>query len=368
MNTLSPNNKSMYHETTEGGRGSTAVEAMPLSEIVKQSPEQALRDLESFSQERVKDLDSFFDYVKDNAKDLQSNFEVRTTAEMKYQEHERLMKDMYSAAMESAYKDAPEVFTQVIRLQQKLSSQFFLASTPSGKLYGLHDMRILSNPFADPLFRTSLHIELDKNGLADDRWESVKKELDEQIFLATKEKSPEIRLPEVPELNKNQLKEIALLYKKMETDPTFKKQIEDTKTQVIESAPEKGKASEKKNKSVLWKYAKKGLIYLAIGGAVAAGVYFLGPQILEWAKNWWKDLFGQGPLSNTSRWVNGTFDTIREGISWIGSKVDKGWQWVSGIFKDMASGREALRIGKEISDAVGGDVPNTPGIPRIPKP
>lgn len=368
MNTLFPNNKSMHHEATEGGRGSTAVETMPLSEIVKQSPEEALKELELFSQERVRDLDGFFDYVREHADELKTDFEVRTTAEMKYQEHEKLMKDMYAAAMESAYRDTPEIFTQVIRLQQRLSSQFFLAGAPSGKLYGLHEMRLLSNPFSDPLFRTSLHIELDKNGLVDDRWEGVKKELDEQIFLSTKEKSPEIRLPEVPELTKNQLKELATLYRKMETDPAFRKQIEETKTQVIEPAPGKEKAPEKKNKSVLWKYAKKGLMYLAIGGAVAAGIYFLGPQVLAWAKDVLRDLFGQGPISNTARWINSTFETAREGISWIGDKIGQGWHWVSGIFKDMAAGREALRRGKEIADTIGGDVPDVPGIPRIPKP
>ncbi len=369
MDTSTSNNNIMFQEAAEGGGSSTAtLETPSLREIVNQEPEKALKDMESFKQQQIDNLNSLFNLIGEKGEALNTDFEARTVIEMKYQEHEKLMNEIYQSAIHSARRDDLDLFYGVVNIQESLLTEYEKGLQATGQ--SLSNIRAIENPYNDPLFKNSLSIEIEKMSLPADKWEGIIKELEEQTFTTQKEEEIKVEKREVPELTKAQLKEISTLYKKMEEDPEFKRQIEEANPQVIQAPPEEVKAMAEKaeKESTLWKYAKKGILYLAIGGAIAAGVVFLGPTILAWAEKAITSIFGSEALTTLSSWVNGAFEVIKEGVTWIGDKVGEAWNWVSGIFSNTEAGRGALEAGKEALQGGGGIVPNFPDLPIVPIP
>lgn len=365
MDISSPNDKNMFKETAEGsGHSSTTMEIPSLDEIISQPPEQALKSLETFREAQKNVLQDFFKLIKEKEGDLNSDFEARTVIEMKYQEHENLLKDMYRAAIETARKDSPEVFEGIMKAKYVLASEYY-SQLMTARNFNIGGLRITHNPFIDPLFETSLKIELDRMDAVDDRWQNARELLDNQVY-PLGEKSVEKEALQVPELTKSNLNDVALSYRKMAEDPAFMKQVEGAKTQVIEAKPQEIKITvEKEKESTLWKYAKKGMFYLAIGGAVAAGLYFGGPYLIEWAKKLLDHLLGGG-AGETAKWVNGAFETIKEGITWVGDKLGDAWRWVAGIAENTGAANQAVEEANRLLRGGSDIIPQTPGFFQEP--
>ena len=369
MDISTSNDNTMFQEAVESSGSSTAtLETPSLREIINQEPEQALRDMESFKQQKIEKLNSLFNFIGEKGEAINTDFETRTVVEMKYQNHEKLMNDIYQSAIDSARKDDLDLFYGVVNIQESLLAEY--EKGLQSKAQSLTNVRAIENPYNDPLFKSSLSIELGKMSLPADKWEEIIKGLEEQSFTTQKEEEVKLEKREAPELTKDQLKEIAAIYKKMEEDPEFRKQIEAANPQVIQAPPEEVKAVAEKveKESTLWKYAKKGLLYLAVGAAVAAGIYFLGPAVLAWAKKAFTSLFGSDALNTLSDWLNGAFETIKDGLTWIGDKLESAWHWVTGIFSDTAAAQEAADKAREVIRGSGGSIPRLPDLPINPSP